>query len=267
MNETSNMNSSSTGGVCSSCLKEMPIVMASSTNPVSKLCSNCMTEFIDQQHFYSGMNNNNKFPLLPSSQLLLNNQQQNQSIYSSHFSSLPSSSASSTSSSVSSTNRRLSAFDPFASGNSTQNPFLHPFNDLNNSTFSSLTSTNFSNDIESQRTPTTNDFMRFFLNGTNHHNDRDCPASSIQSTDFSQSLFSRQHSNRLSTNDIPPSSSFCCFANNSPYTYCLDCETSLCEKCALTHPKIIGFKDHRQQLLPSQTQNNRSIIGQSTNPG
>jgi tripartite motif-containing protein 71 len=262
MNETSNMNSGSTGGVCSSCLKEMPIVMASSSNnPLSKLCSNCMTEFVDQQNFSCGMNN--KFPLLPPSQLLLNNQQQNQSIHQPHFSSLPSSSASSTSSSVSSTNRRLSAFDPFTSGNISQNPFFHPFTDLNNTTFSPLTSTNFNNDFESQRTiatPTTNDFMRYFLNGNNHNSDRDSPASSIQSTDFSQSLFSRQHSNRLSTNDLP--SSFCCFANNPPYTYCLDCETSLCEKCALTHPKILGFKDHRQQLLSSQINNTRSIIGQ-----
>ncbi|CAF4278231.1 unnamed protein product, partial [Rotaria magnacalcarata] len=32
MNETSNMNSGTTGGVCSSCLKEMPVVMASSSN-------------------------------------------------------------------------------------------------------------------------------------------------------------------------------------------------------------------------------------------
>jgi len=266
MNDTpSNMNSSNAGGVCSSCLKEMPTVMASSNNPASKLCSNCMTEFVDQQHFSSGMNN--KFPLLPPSQLLLNNQQQNQSIVQPHFSSLPSSSASSTSSSVSSTNRRLSAFDPFTSGNISQNPFLHSFNDINNSTFLP-----FNNDLESQRTlttSTTNDFMRYFFNGNNNHNnDRDSPASSIQSTDFSQSLFSRQNSNRLSTNDLP--SSFCCFANNSPYTYCLDCETSLCEKCALIHPKILGFKDHRQQLLSSQLNNNnsRSIIGQqSSNTG
>jgi hypothetical protein len=263
MNETSNMNSGSTGGVCSSCLKEMPIVMASSAsnNPISKLCSNCMTEVIDQHHFSSGMSN--KFPLLPPSQLLLNNQQQqqqNQSVFQPHFSSLPSSSASSTSSSVSSTNRRLSAFDPFTSGNISQNPFLQPFTDLN-STFSSLTSTNFTNDFESQRTtvPTTNDFMRYFLNGNNHNNDHDSPVNNIQSTDFSQSLLSRQHSNRLSTNEFP--SSFCCFANNPPYTYCLDCETSLCEKCALTHPKILGFKDHRQQL-----HNTRSTIGQPPPP-
>jgi hypothetical protein len=274
MNETSNMNSGSTGGVCSSCLKEMPVVMATSSlnNPLSKLCSNCMTEFVDQQHFPSGMNN--KFPLLPPSQLSLNNnnhhqqqQQQNQSILQPHFSSLPSSSASSTSSSVSSTNHRSSAFDPFTSGNSSQNPFLHPFTDLNN-TFSPLSTTNFNNDFDSLRTatPTTNDFMRFFLNGTNHTTDRDSPTSSIQSTDFSQSLFSRQNSSRLSTNDLP--SSFCCFANNSPYTYCLDCETSLCEKCALTHPKILGFKDHRQQLLSSQLNNPRPIIGQqSSNTG
>jgi hypothetical protein len=265
MNETSNMNSGSTGGVCSSCLKEMPIVMAtsSSNNPLSKLCSNCMTEFIDQPNFSSGMNN--KFPLLPPSQLSLNNQQpQNQSILQPHFSSLPSSSASSTSSSVSSTNRRLSAFDPFTTGNNSQNPFLHPFPDLNN-TFSPLTSTNFNNDFDSSRTTTTNDFMHFFLNGNNHNSDLDSPASSVQSNDFSQSLFSRQHSNRLSTNDLP--SSFCCFANNPPYTYCLDCETSLCEKCALTHPKILGFKDHRQQLLSSQLNPTRSIItGQQLPP-
>ena len=260
MNETSNMNSGSTGGVCSSCLKEMPVVMATSSinNPLSKLCSNCTTEFVDQQHFSLGMNT--KFPLLP----LNNPQQQNSSIVQPHFSSLPSSSASSTSSSVSSTNRRLSAFDPFTSGSSSHNPFLHPFNDLNN-TFSPLSTTNFNNDFDSLRTatPTTNDFMRFFLNGTNHTSDRDSPTSSIQSTDFSQSLFSRQNSNRLSTNEL--SSSFCCFANNPPYTYCLDCETSLCEKCALKHPKILGFKDHRQQLLSSPI---RPIIGQqSSNPG
>lgn len=257
MNETSKMNGGSTGGVCSSCLKEMPVVMATTSlnNPLSKLCSNCMTEFVDQQHFSSSMNN--PFPLLPSAQSF----SQNPSILQPHFSSLPSSSASSTSSSVSSTNRRLSAFDPFTSGQNSQNPFLHPFNDFNN-TLSPLTSTNFPNDFDSLRTatPTTNDFMRFFLNGNHYNSDRDSPASSIQSNDFSQSLFSRQHANRSSTNDLP--SSFCCFANNPPYTYCLDCETSLCEKCALTHPKIVGFKDHRQQLLSSQVTNPRSVIGQ-----
>ncbi|CAF5173453.1 unnamed protein product, partial [Rotaria sp. Silwood1] len=91
MNETSNMNSGNTGGVCSSCLKEMPIVMASSSNnPLSKLCSNCMTEFVDQQRFSSDINN--KFPLLPPTQSILNNQQQQQqqqqaqSIFQPHFS-------------------------------------------------------------------------------------------------------------------------------------------------------------------------------------
>ncbi|CAF3330980.1 unnamed protein product [Rotaria socialis] len=267
------MNSGTTGGVCSSCLKEMPIVMASSSNnPLSKLCSNCMTEFVDQQHFTSDMNN--KFPLLPSSQSLLNNQQQTQSIFQTHFSSLPSSSASSTSSSVSSTNRRLSVFDPFVSGNLTQNSIHNPLTDLNNA-YSPLISTNFKSDFD-LTTPTspatnTNDFMRFFpsfLNGNNHNSDRDSPASSTQSNDLSQTLFSRQQStassssiNRLLLNDRP-SSSFCCFANNPPYTYCLDCETSLCEKCALTHPKILSFKDHRQHLLSSQLNQNRSIIGQ-----
>ncbi|CAF4035972.1 unnamed protein product [Rotaria magnacalcarata] len=275
MNETSNMNSGTTGGVCSSCLKEMPVVMASSSNnPLSKLCSNCMTEFVDQQHFTSDMNN--KFPLLPSSQSLLQNQQQTQSIFQTHFSSLPSSSASSTSSSVSSTNRRLSVFDPFVSGNLTQNSIHNPLTDLNN-TYSPLISTNFKSDFD-LATPTspttatnTNDFMRFFpsfLNGNNHNSDRDSPASSTQSNDLSQTLFSRQQStassssiNRLLSNDRP-SSSFCCFSNNPPYTYCLDCETSLCEKCALTHPKILSFKDHRQHLLSSQLNQNRFIIGQ-----
>ncbi|CAF1058070.1 unnamed protein product [Rotaria sordida] len=277
MNETSNMNSGNTGGVCSSCLKEMPIVMASSSNnPLSKLCSNCMTEFVDQQRFSSDMNN--KFPLLPPTQSLLNNQtqqqqqQQVQSIFQPHFSSLPSSSASSTSSSVSST-RRLSAFDPFISGNISQNPIHHPLTDLN-TTYSPLISTNFKTDFDLTTTTTTtsNDFMRFFpnfLNGNNHNSDRDSPTSSIPSHDLSQTLFSRQQPtissstlNRLSTNDRP--SSFCCFANNPPYTYCLDCEITLCEKCALTHPKILSFKDHRQQLLTSQFNNNRSIIGQQS---
>ncbi|CAF4840503.1 unnamed protein product, partial [Rotaria sp. Silwood2] len=127
----------------------MPIVMASSSNnPLSKLCSNCMTEFVDQQRFSSDMNN--KFPLLPPTQPLLNNQQQQQqqaqSIFQPHFSSLPSSSASSTSSSVSS-NRRLSAFDPFASGNISQNLMHHPLTDLNN-TYSPLISTNFKTDFD-----------------------------------------------------------------------------------------------------------------------
>ena len=262
INEISKMNSSSTGGVCSSCLKEMPVVMTTSslTNPLSKLCSNCMTEFVDQQHFTSTMNN--KFPLLPSSQSF----HQASTILPSHFSSLPSSSASSTSSSISSSNRRSSAFDPFTSGNSPQNLFLHPFTDFNH-TLSPLTSNNFPNDFDPLRTTTTstsNDFMRFFLNGNHPTSDRDSPASSIQSNDFSQSLFSRTHTNRLSTNDLP--SSFCCFANNPPYTYCLDCETSLCEKCALTHPKIVSFKDHRQQLLSSPITNPRSVIGQPPPP-
>ena len=257
MNDSSNMNSGSTGGVCSSCLKEMPIVMASSSNnPLSKFCSNCMTEFVDQQNYSSDMNN--KFPLLPPSQSLLNNQQ-TQSLYQPHFSSLPSSSASSTSSSVSSTNRRLSAFDPFISGNISQNPFLHTFTDLNNP-FLPLTPTSFNNDFEST---TTNNFMRYFhnfLNGNNHNNDRDSPSSSIQNTDFTQSLLSRQHSTGSSSSTNNPASSFCCFTNNPPYTYCLECETSLCEKCALTHPKILGFKDHRQQLLSSQGNNSRTMI-------
>ncbi len=294
------MNSSSTGGVCSSCLKEMPIILTSSSS--SRLCSNCITEFVDpqQQQFSSDMNN--KFPLFPSPQSLFSMQQQqqqqaSQSMMQPHFSPLSSSSASS-SSSISSTNRRFSAFDPFTSGNDFKTNFLHPLTDLNNA-FSPINSSNSmnnnnNNDLES----TTADFMRYFhhfLNGNppNHIADRDSPASSIQSNDFSplfasslpntnhhlpsQSILQRQHSafssldstnsstpslNRLPTNDLP--SSFCCFANNPPYTYCLDCETSLCEKCALTHPKILGFKDHRQQLLSSPLSNPRSIIGQPT---
>ncbi|CAF4763444.1 unnamed protein product, partial [Rotaria socialis] len=59
MNETSNINGSSTGGVCSSCLKEMPLVMTSSS--LSRLCSNCITEFIDPQQQFS-LPMNNKFP-------------------------------------------------------------------------------------------------------------------------------------------------------------------------------------------------------------
>ncbi|CAF4028807.1 unnamed protein product [Didymodactylos carnosus] len=63
----------------------------------------------------------------------------------------------------------------------------------------------------------------------------------------------------LVTNTLPiashihNSSSYCCFANNMPYTYCLDCETSLCEKCSIEHPRLTGFKDHRQKILPHQT--------------
>ena len=288
MNETSNINSGSTGGVCSSCLKEMPIITTSSS---SRLCSKCITEFVDPQlQFSSDMNS--KFPLFPSP-LNVQQQQQQQPAVQPHFSPLSSSSASS-SSSISSTNRRFSAFDPFTSGNDFKSNFLHPLTDLNNA-FQPLNSSNFNgqnNDSES----TTADFMRYFhhfLNGNNqnHIADRDSPASSTQSNDFSplfgsslptnnthipsHSLLQRQHSafssldsttsstpslNRLSANDLP--SSFCCFANNPPYTYCLECETSLCEKCALTHPKILGFKDHRQQLLSSQLNNTRSIIGQ-----
>ena len=284
------MNSGHTGGVCSSCLKEIPLVMVSSSaslyNPQSKLCSNCMTEVIDQQHFPSDVNN--KFPPLLSSQTLLNDQKQKtQSLFHSSFSSLPSSSASSTSSSISSTNRRLSTFDPFTSGNVSQNSFLHPLIDVNN-TFSPLITTNFKNDFELITSPppplatkatttttvptATNDIMRFFpdyLNGNNHNSDRDSPTSSIQSNDFPQNLFPRPHSlisssslNHLSANGLP--SSFCCFANNPLYTYCFECETPLCEKCALTHPKILGFKDHRQQLLTPQYQNTRSSVGQQS---
>lgn len=312
MNETSNINSSSTGGVCSSCLKEMPLIMTSSSS--SRICSNCITEFIDpQQQLSSDLNT--KFPLFSStsqslSSLLQPQQQQqqqqlqqqqqqqqhqfSQSLLQQHFSPLSSSSASS-SSSISSSNRRSSGFDPFSSSNDYKSSFLNPLADLNNA-FLPLNSSN--NDFDS----TTNDFMRYFhnfLNGnsnnSNHQNitDRDSPASSIQSNDFSplfgsslpstqnhlpsHSFLQRQHSgfssmdsttsstpsslNRLSTNELP--SSFCCFANNPPYTYCLDCETSLCEKCALSHPKILGFKDHRQQLLSSQTNTTpRSVIGQ-----
>jgi hypothetical protein len=104
-------------------------------------------------------------------------------------------------------------------------------------------------------------YFHNFLNGNNHNNDRESPSSSIPNTDFTQSLFSRQHSicsTSSPLNNLP--SSFCCFANNPPYTYCLECETSLCEKCALTHPKILGFKDHRQQLLSSQGNNNSRTI-------
>ncbi|CAF0801998.1 unnamed protein product [Rotaria sp. Silwood1] len=310
MNETSNISSSSTGGVCSSCLKEMPLIMTSSSS--SRLCSNCITEFIDpQQQFSSHINN--KFPLFPSSQPLLNmqqhqqQQQQSQSIMQTNFSPLSSSSASSTSS-ISSNNRRFSAFDPFTSGNDIKTSFLHPFTDINNA-FSTLNSSNLTNNNNNNNNDfesTTSDFMRYFhnfLNGNNHNHigDRDSPTSSVQSNDFSplfasnstnnnnnnnnhlpsQSVLQRQHSafssidsttsstpslNRSSTNDLP--STLCCFGNNPPYTYCIDCETSLCEKCALTHPKMLGFKDHRQQLLSSQlninnpNNNSRSIIGQ-----
>ncbi|UJR15440.1 hypothetical protein I4U23_002383 [Adineta vaga] len=308
MNETSNISSTTTGGVCSSCLKEMPIVMTSSSS--SRLCSNCLTEFLDPQQIQSPFSSdiNNKFPLFPSSssQPLLGlqhhhqqqQQQQPQSIIQPHFSPLSSSSASSTSSSISSTNRRFSTFDPFTSGNDLKTNLFHPFADLNNA-FSPLTSSNLNNNNDFESTSTTTDFMRYFhhfLNGNSHNSfmDRDSPSSSVQSTDFSpllasslpnnnnhlptQSILQRQHSafssmdsttsstpsiNRLSTNDLP--SSFCCFANNPPYTYCLECETSLCEKCALTHPKMLGFKDHRQQLLSSAqfpNTNSRSIIGQ-----
>ena len=322
MNESSNTNGSSTGGVCSSCLKEMPLIMTSSSSSSSSsslLCSNCISEFIDPQlPFSSDMNS--KFPLFPSSQPLLSMQQQQYQQHQSqsmvqqpHFSPLSSSSASSTSS-ISSSNRRFSAFDPFTSGNDFKTNIFHPFSDLNHA-FQPLNSTNNThnnnnnNDLDSTAT---SDFMRYFhhfLNGNNNSNnnnhitDRDSPASSIQSNDFSplfgsslpttnnhlpsHSLLQRQHSafssldsttsstpslNRLSANDLP--SSFCCFANNPPYTYCLDCETSLCEKCALTHPKILAFKDHRQQLLSSSSSssstpmnnnnhnNPRSIIGQ-----
>ncbi|CAF3462320.1 unnamed protein product [Rotaria socialis] len=316
MNETSNINGSSTGGVCSSCLKEMPLVMTSSS--LSRLCSNCITEFIDPQQQFS-LPMNNKFPFLPPSQPLSSmqqqqqqqhpqqQQQQSQSILQPNFSPLSSSSASSTSS-ISSTNRRFSAFDPFTSGNDIKSSFLQPLTDLNNA-FSSLNSSNLTNNNDSEST--TSDFMRYFhnfLNGNNHNNigDRDSPTSSVQSNDFSpfftpnstnnnypppQSLLQRQHSafssvdsttsstpslNRSLNNDIPPA--LCCFANNPPYTFCIDCETSLCEKCALTHPKMLGFKDHRQQLLSSSQfninnnnktvnhnnniNNSRSIIGQ-----
>jgi len=237
MNETSNMNSG-TGAVCSSCLKETPntMITSSTTNPLLKLCSNCTNEFVDQQYLSSNLNN--KFPLLPPTQTIFNNpsqqqqqQQQNQSFFQSNFSSLPSSSASSTSSSFSSTNRRMSAFDPFLS---TSNTLFQPFNDLNQ-TFSPLTSTNFPLDS------TNNDFMYSFLNGNSNHNHDS----------------ENSPSTRLST-------SFCCFANNPPFTYCLDCETSLCEKCALTHPKIFTFKDHRQQLL-SSTRSNHNQTSIPTN--
>ena len=302
MNETSNMNSNTTGGVCSSCLKEMPMVMSSANNPLSKLCSNCMTEFVDQQHLSSELNN--KLPFLPSPQSYLTlqtqqqhphpqqqqqqqQQQQMSSMFSSHFSSLPSSSASSTSSSMSST-RRFSGFDPFSSsGSNAEHSFLQPFTDFH-TTFSPPTPTSLSNPHAASSTNASNEFMHYFhqfLHGASQHpaSDRDSPASSVQSNDFSQSFFAPAQSsgthgvysplssssmdflasNRLPTNDLP--SSFCCFENNTPYTYCLECETSLCEKCALMHPKILGFKNHRQQLLSSTFNPNgrtQSIIGQ-----
>ncbi|CAF5062901.1 unnamed protein product, partial [Rotaria socialis] len=94
-------------------LKEMPLVMTSSS--LSRLCSNCITEFIDPQQQFS-LPMNNKFPFLPPSQPLSSmqqqqqqqhpqqQQQQSQSILQPNFSPLSSSSASSTSS-ISSTNR------------------------------------------------------------------------------------------------------------------------------------------------------------------
>lgn len=128
-------------------------------------------------------------------------------------------------------------------------------------------------------------YFHQFLHGATQHpaSDRDSPASSVQSNDFSQSFFAPQQSsgthgvysplspssldfiasNRLPTNDLP--SSFCCFENNTPYSHCLECETSLCEKCALMHPQILGFKNHRQQLLSSPFNSNgrtQSVIGQ-----
>ena len=286
MNETSNMNStSSTGGVCSSCLKEMPMAMPlSSTNPSSMLCSNCLTEYVDQQQFTSDLSK--KFPLLPSvSSVQQQQQQHHSSIFPPHFSSPSSSSASSTSSSISSTNRRFSVFDPFTSGSSSnsQYPFLPPMTDYN-PTLSLSTPTSSTNIFETHTTPSTpNDFVHYFhqfLQGTHPStSDRDSPSSSIHSNDISQSILPHAHGmypsssssmdlaplNRPGPNDLP--SSFCCFANNRPYAYCLDCETSLCEQCALVHPKILGFKNHRQQLLSSQTQPTpRSVIGQSIRP-
>jgi len=283
MNETTATTptpTTSTGGVCSSCLKEMPLLLTSPS--ATKLCSNCITEFVDPHLSPFSSDLHGKFSLFPSSPPVSNVQQQQQqtsSLLQTHFSPLSSSSASSTSSSVSSNNRRFSGFDPFTS--------LQSSNDLN-SVFSPLSSSTHNNNNNNNNNTndfdgnSSNDFMRYFhhfLNG-NHFNDRDSPSSSVQSNDVSpllasslssttnqsQSFFQRQHSafsslesttstsptsNRLPLNDLP--SSFCCFANNPPYTYCLECETSLCEKCALTHPKMFGFKDHRQQLLSTTT--------------
>ena len=292
MNDTSNMNSSNTtGGVCSSCLKEMPIIMTSSSS--SRLCSNCLNEFVESQSDINGKFSFFSSPIQPPIQQQQHHQATTSSLIQPHISSLSSSSASSTSS-VTSSNRRPSAFDPFSSGNDFKTNLFHSFNDLNN-VFSPLPSSNsFNHSNNNELDSSAMDFMRYFHNFMNGNNgksldDRDSPASSVQSNDFSpllsstlpsnssQSFLQRQHSgfssldsptssspsvNRLSANELP--SSFCCFANNPPYTYCLDCETSLCEKCALAHPKMLGFKDHRQQLLSSSQVNstNRSVIGQ-----
>jgi hypothetical protein len=248
------MNSGSTGGICSSCLKEIPANSGSSLNhPLARFCSNCMTDFLDPQQ---------SFPLFTTPQSVAHHPPPASSIFPSHFSSLPSSSASSTSSSVSSSNRRLSAFDPFATGNPSQNPFLHLATDFNH-TVSPLTPTSFNSDSELTGNIAAQDFMRYFhgfSNGNNHpSHDRDSPASSIQSNDLARALVSHQPT------------TFCCFANNPPYTFCLECDTSLCEKCALTHPKIPVFKDHRQQLLSAtpfpHNQNTRSVIEQPSKAG
>lgn len=289
MNETSNMNSISTGGVCSSCLKEMPLVTSSNNvnnNSLTKLCSNCINEFVDQQQISSDLNK--KYPFVPASQTMINlptnsqlNSQamsSNPSMVTSHFSSLPSSSASSTSSSISSSHRRFSGFDPFLSIHPNSNSLMANFNDFNGN-YSNFPLNNRSNLLETNPTnansPTTNttisnDFFRNFhqiFNGTTNGG-RDSPgnSNSLPNNDLSSNFLSSSSpfvqgnfplsNNRSSSNDVP--SSFCCFANNPPYTYCVDCESSLCEKCALIHPKILGFKNHRQQLLSSSMFNMNS---------
>lgn len=254
MNETSNMNSGSTGGICSSCLKEIPLnAGSSSSHPLARLCSACMVESLDPQQSCS---------LFTAPQPVAHPQPPMSSIFPAHFSSLPSSSASSTSSSVSSSNRRMSAFDPFATGSPSHNPLLQLATDFNHA-FPPLTLTNFNNDLESSSHNAAQDFMRYFHgfpNGNNHPTvDRDSPLVSTPSNDLSRALAAHQPS------------TFCCFANNPPYTFCLECDSSLCEKCALTHPKILGFKDHRQQLLTTSgaahNHHNRSAIEQSSKTG
>jgi len=250
------------------------MLISPSNNQLSKLCSNCLTEFLDQQQISSDLNSKLPFypPLIPpsssssssttaigtipsstqslfnlpigppsSSTAIASIPTPSSNIFPSQFSSLPSSSASSTSSSISSSQRRLSVLDPFSS--------THHHHLLTNPNLPSLLSSDFNTTFPSTNT---NDFHSF-LNGTiATTSERESPASSVQSSDLTPTLFQ---------------SSFCCFANQPAYSYCLDCETSLCEKCALIHPKISGFKTHRQQFL-SSTNNSfsktRSVIGRTS---
>ncbi|CAF1008126.1 unnamed protein product [Didymodactylos carnosus] len=146
-------------------------------------------------------------------------------------------------------------------------------------TFSSSLPTNptdfFQQQLQTIPSTTTNVFHRQLSafssfddqNNSNYHHQQQTLESNKLVNGDNYSPYSSLVNNTLPvTTPNNNSSLYCCFANNIPYTYCLDCETSLCEKCSNEHPRLTIFKDHRQQILPRQTLFDSNTSTKSTLP-